>query len=1103
MPRNTPKLLVVRQIPWLWLLMIPVLSMQASLASAQGLRWVPIGASPNTGGQTENVKPDNEVVGAVNAIAVHPIDPEILYVGAVNGGIWRTADAMKAAPSWTIQTDDHESLSIAALEFDPTDQGHLTLVAGIGGFSSFGTEGELIGILRTVDGTSWKALDGGGVLSGFNISGVAPRGDTIVISVIQANTSVDRGIWRSTDQGANWTRLSGLAASGLPFGKSFDLIGDPQDVNRLYVHAAAAFYRSNDTGATWEKVSDQAVDGFLVNAANVELATGKNHHVYMAIVGGSKQLSAVFRSENGGATWTQMDLPRTSEAGIHPGGQGDIHLSLAVDRDNNKIAYIGGDRQELFNSNNVFINSIGANDYSGRLFRSDATKPTGKQWVHLTHSKDLGPDGGGTANKSAPHADSRCMAMAVNGVLIEGDDGGVYRRTNPKDDSGDWFSSNGNLQTSEYHAIAWDANANVVVAGAQDTGTSEQLLATSPRFKSIATADGGVVAVDDRTTPGRSVRYSSWQELGKFRRRVFNAGNLLLSDTDIPLTPLGGNPPVAPGFYTPFSLNAVDAKRLVIGATNGVYESMNQGDTVRLIGPSIVANEGGLDTVAYGAANNVEAIYVGSKMKVFIRSAARPSPLKASATYPGGVVMSIVMAPNDWKNAFVIDPTEVHQTSDGGATWTNLTANLATLRPRTLRCMAFIPGTTPSLVVGSDKGVFATSLGAAANWTRIGTGLPKVAVYHLEYDAQDDLLIAGTLGRGGWTLLAPAPGSVPEGIQAMLAQAAAAPTAPAPAGLRAVAPVENTTKPIVLRDGVLLDLTSGSVILMQPKKAEKKASAVEAVQIESGQSIWIAEGSDKPLDVSAGRVITQVAMEDLSQLKLSILSVDTGKIVAEGERSLPLGIKASIDESVEGTYLMRASSRSDQSMVTWSFRPRRLRGVRPGAGPDTDSDAESNTPDDSPARVRATSGMFSLDLNTAQMEAVNVGAPGILALDGSEGQTEEVILEGVEGEQFASLDGEHIISSVLTGDDTIFEKYTLSVYEKESKEKIGQLKSHLAFVPLAVVKGQFVAMFEPQTRRVENQLVETPLQVRTYGTNGELKWSRPVRDTTFRGPFPP
>ena len=68
--------------------------------AAQPLVWVGHGPGPNTQGQVENIIPDDEVVGAINAVAPHPANANIVYVGAVNGGIWKTTNAMAGSPTW-------------------------------------------------------------------------------------------------------------------------------------------------------------------------------------------------------------------------------------------------------------------------------------------------------------------------------------------------------------------------------------------------------------------------------------------------------------------------------------------------------------------------------------------------------------------------------------------------------------------------------------------------------------------------------------------------------------------------------------------------------------------------------------------------------------------------------------------------------------------------------------------------------------------------------------------------------------------------------------------------------------------------------------------
>jgi hypothetical protein len=158
-------------------------------------------------------------------------------------------------------------------------------------------------------------------------------------------------------------------------------------------------------------------------------------------------------------------------------------------------------------------------------------------------------------------------------------------------------------------------------------------------------------------------------------------------------------------------------------------------------------------------------LYVGAGDQVFVRTAAAPSPLRASATYPGAgttrEVSSIAINPTNPQNAFAVDSTNVYRTTNAGGSWTNITGNLLALVPGTLRSMAFSTSNAGgSLIVGSDNGVFIAPGPAFNTWTVLGTGLPRAPVYDLDYDRADQLVVAGLLGRGAWTLSfqAPPPG---------------------------------------------------------------------------------------------------------------------------------------------------------------------------------------------------------------------------------------------------------------------------------------------------------------------------------------------------------
>ena len=407
-------------------------------SATYGSVWVAQGPAPITNGQVENIVQNNEVIGAVHVVLPHPTNPDILYAAGVNGGIWKTSNATSNVPNWTPLTDMLPSLSIGALDFDYSDSTYQTLVAGVGRFSSFGRNGGgRTGVYKTTNGgATWSVL-GGTTLENKNISGVAARGNIIVVSVDYAipYSCSNIGIFRSTDGGATFTQ-SNLGTNGMPTGVVYDLEGHPNQPNTLYCaikYAAVCnggvngIYKSTDTGASWIKVSDAVIEGIITDneTSNIEFSVhddGAGTHVlYVGILNSGQLINGgVFRSDDGGGSWQQMDVLQSNtpnpvgtnprykpDAGV-PGGQGAIHFSIEADPLDSDLVYVGGDRQPNATEeggSGYFPNSLGAMDYSGRLFRGNAAETSGNQWAHLTHidMPASGFIGGGTASSSAPH----------------------------------------------------------------------------------------------------------------------------------------------------------------------------------------------------------------------------------------------------------------------------------------------------------------------------------------------------------------------------------------------------------------------------------------------------------------------------------------------------------------------------------------------------------------------------------------------------------------------------------------------------------------------------------------------------------------------------
>jgi hypothetical protein len=139
-------------------------------------------------------------------------------------------------------------------------------------------------------------------------------------------------------------------------------------------------FRSDDAGETWVNVT-AGITGISGSTSKIEMAvhnSGTSTAVYVGVIN-NNVLASVWRSPDLGATWTRMDTPT-----VNFGSQGQIHFSIAADRTNANLVYIGGDR-------------IAGSPFTGNLFRGDATLPLGSQFTTIM---------GANASNTSPHADS-------------------------------------------------------------------------------------------------------------------------------------------------------------------------------------------------------------------------------------------------------------------------------------------------------------------------------------------------------------------------------------------------------------------------------------------------------------------------------------------------------------------------------------------------------------------------------------------------------------------------------------------------------------------------------------------------------------------------
>src|ERR1700730_18152903 len=130
-----------------------LVSLSGGAAALAAPPWVEQGPGPILNGvNTEGMPGPNPVAGAITAIVPSPSSADIVFVGTVNGGVWKTSNATAATPTWTPLTDTQlPALSIDSLAMSPVDPN--TLFAGTGSTSSDRSDGSRgFGVARATDG---------------------------------------------------------------------------------------------------------------------------------------------------------------------------------------------------------------------------------------------------------------------------------------------------------------------------------------------------------------------------------------------------------------------------------------------------------------------------------------------------------------------------------------------------------------------------------------------------------------------------------------------------------------------------------------------------------------------------------------------------------------------------------------------------------------------------------------------------------------------------------------------------------------------------------------------------------------------------------------
>jgi photosystem II stability/assembly factor-like uncharacterized protein len=300
-----------RHIALLLLLLLFVVSGIAQTVPAElvnGLKWRLIG--PFRGGR-------------VVAVAGVPGDSTTFYFGAVNGGVWKTADA---GTVWAPIFDNQPVGSIGAIAVAPSESRTIYVGTGESDIRSDLSSGN--GVYKSVDGGStWMHI---GLEDTRQISRIVvdPQSPSVVYVGALGHAygpSEQRGVYKSVDGGMHWTRV---LESGPEVGVSDLAIcsGNPQVLFAGTWHShrppwstyapidgpGGGLYRSQDAGKTWSRLSGNGLPEGDWGRIAVDVAPdGKR--VYALI---QAKKAGLYRSDDGGDTWVleNADSRLTSRA---------------------------------------------------------------------------------------------------------------------------------------------------------------------------------------------------------------------------------------------------------------------------------------------------------------------------------------------------------------------------------------------------------------------------------------------------------------------------------------------------------------------------------------------------------------------------------------------------------------------------------------------------------------------------------------------------------------------------------------------------------------------------------------------------------------------
>jgi photosystem II stability/assembly factor-like uncharacterized protein len=691
-----------------------------------------------SGLKARSIGPAN-MSGRIGAIDAFPSDPNIIYVGAATGGLWKSEDG---GITWNPVMDDQPVSSIGAIAINPSNPDIVWV--GTGEAAPRNSVGVGRGVYLSINGgKTWKSL---GLEKTEKISRILPDPDDPAVAYVGAlgttwGENPERGVFKTTDSGKTWEKI-------------------------LYVDAK--------TGA-----ADMAM---APGNPNKIIAAMWEHRRWPWFFKSGGPGSGLYMTENGGKDWKKL----TDKEGLPKGELGRMGVAFSTNKPQIVYALVEATKNALYRSTDGGYTWQMTNDDSnvnGRPFYYCRlwVNPVNENIVYVLHSQILVSEDGGKsfqplATFGQSHSDYHALWTHPNGeMLVVGNDGGVVISY----DRGKSWRFVTNLPLGQFYHVSFDMEIPYnVYGGLQDNGSwmgpgyvLKERAIYSYLWKTVGGGDGFDTEPDPEV-PGAGYGMSQGGNLYYFDTNLGTSRDIVPTESDVKHRY---------NWNAGFAVDPFHPATIYLGS-QFVHRSQDKGQTWEIISPDLTTNNpekqrqaesGGLTLDVTNAENHCTILCIA------------PSPVQEGVIWVGtddgnvqltkdsgktwelvskelnsgkkGMVPPATWVPHveaskfDAATAYVVFDDHrrsnwtpyVYVTHDFGKTWKSLaTPDIDGF----VHVIEEDPVNKNLLFLGTEFGLY-VSFNAGENWMKWTHGIPTVPVRDIAVHSRENDLIVGTHGR--------------------------------------------------------------------------------------------------------------------------------------------------------------------------------------------------------------------------------------------------------------------------------------------------------------------------------------------------------------------